>query len=266
MKPSTGTHAIANADCQRDVSRSHHKRIAALVLKNNTIMNRHPTAHKPIPPATPQTHPKGVGRPKPSTSMFAAMTSQITAISVAERAADWIRFPQLPMEGNRMRRIALMLVTMLVLGLPLAAFAQIDEEALAAAILLKEKADALDGEDADAWTEGLAEVEAALADLKAKAANLDYAELDAAIVDLQTAIDGGDVSEMETAGAAAAAAAAGVLAEAEAEAGDGTEEPTGVSTGDEVPTGPNVALLAVAGVLALLAGGALALRRTVDRR
>ncbi len=165
-----------------------------------------------------------------------------------------------------MRRIALMLVTTLVLGLPLAAFAQIDEEALAAAILLKEKADALDGEDADAWTEGLAEVEAALADLKAKAANLDYAELDAAIVDLQTAIDGGDVSEMETAGAAAAAAAAGVLAEAEAEAGDGTEEPTGVSTGDEVPTGPNVALLALAGVLALLAGGALALRRTVDRR
>ncbi len=165
-----------------------------------------------------------------------------------------------------MRRIAVMLVTTLVLGLPLAAVAQIDEEALAAAILLKEKADALDGEDADAWTEGLAEVESALADVKAKAPDLDYAELDAAIVDLLTAIDGGDVSEMEAAGAAVAAAAAGVLAEAEAEAGDGTEEPTGVSTGDEVPTGPNVALLALAGVLALLAGGALVLRRTVDRR
>lgn len=167
-----------------------------------------------------------------------------------------------------MRRIAVMLVTTLVLGLPLAAFAQIDEEALAAAILLKEKADALAGEDAEAWADGLAEVESALVDVKAKAPDLDYAELEAAIADLLTAIDGGDVSEMEAAGAAVAAAAAGVLAEAEAEAvaGDGTEEPTGVSTGDEVPIGPNVALLAVAGVLALLAGGAIVLRRTVDRR
>lgn len=169
-----------------------------------------------------------------------------------------------------MRRVMVMLIAVLVIGgLPAAAFAQeLDEEAVAAVKLLKEKADALDGEDAEAWADGLAEVESALADVKAKAPDLDYAELDAAIADLLTAIDGGDVSEMEAAGAAVAAAAAGVLAEAEAEAvaGDGTEEPTGVSTGDEVPIGPNVALLAVAGVLALLAGGAIVLRRTVDRR
>jgi hypothetical protein len=164
--------------------------------------------------------------------------------------------------------VVMLIAAMVITSLPVAALAQIDEEALAAVKLLKEKADALDGEDADAWTEGLAEVEAALADVKALAADLDYADLDAAIVDLQTAIDGGDVSEMQAAGAAVAAAAAEVLAEAEAEAaaGDGTEEPTGVSTGGPVPTGPNVALLALAGILALLAGGALALRWTVDRR
>jgi len=47
MKPRTGTQAISKADCHRAVSRSHHKRIAALVLKNNTSMKRHPTAHQP---------------------------------------------------------------------------------------------------------------------------------------------------------------------------------------------------------------------------
>ena len=169
-----------------------------------------------------------------------------------------------------MRRIAVMLIAALVLGLPVAAIAQeVDEEALAAVKLLKEKADGIPGgADAAAFTAALTEAETALVDVKAKAPDLDYGELDAAIADLLTAIDGGDVAEMEAAGAAVAAAAAGVLAEAEAAAaaGDGTEEPTGVSTGDEAPIGPNVVLLALAGVLALLAGGALALRRTVDRR
>ncbi len=159
-----------------------------------------------------------------------------------------------------MRRIAVMLIAALVIAvLPAAAVAQTDEE-VAAAKLLKEKADGLGGADAAAFTDALAEVETALADLKAIAPGLDYAELDAAIADLRTAIDGGDVSEMEAAGAAVAAAAAGV----EAEAGAG--EPAGVGTGDAVPNSPNTALLAIAGILALLAGGAMALRWSTARR
>ena len=170
-----------------------------------------------------------------------------------------------------MRRIIVMLVAaVMIASLPMAAFAQIDEEALAAAVLLKEKADAIPGgADAQHFTDALADLVTTLAVVKAKAPDLDYAALDAAIADLHTAITGGDVAEMEVAAAAVAAAAAAVEAEAQAEAAadDGTEAPTAVSTGGPLPTGPNVALLGLAGILALLAGGALALRsRTVDRR
>ena len=165
-----------------------------------------------------------------------------------------------------MRRIVLMLIAAMVIALlPAVAIAQTDE-AVAAAALLKEKADAVGGADADEFTGGLAEVETALADLKTKAPGLDYAELDAALVDLHTAIDGGDVAEMEAAAAAVAAAAAGVEAEAEAEAAAGADDPAGVGTGSEVPNSPNAALLAIAGILALLAGGAMALRWSAARR
>ena len=165
---------------------------------------------------------------------------------------------------DRMKRIAVMLIAALVIvGLPAAAVAQVDEEAVAAAKLLKEKADGVGGADAAAFEGGIAEVEAALADVKAKAPGLDYAELDAAIVDLQTAIDGGDVAEIEAAAAAVAAAAAGVVAEAEAEAGGGA---AGVDSGGAVTSSPNVALLGVAAILLLLAGGALAVRWSIARR
>jgi hypothetical protein len=39
-----------------------------------------------------------------------------------------------------------------------------------------------------------------------------------------------------------------------------------VDTGSPVDSGPNVALMGVAALLVLLAGGALALRLTADRR
>jgi hypothetical protein len=144
-----------------------------------------------------------------------------------------------------------------------AANAQTDEEIAVASGLLKEKADGLSGADAAEWTEGLGEVETALEDVKAKAPDLDYLELDAAIVDLRTAIDGGDVAEMEAAGVTVSAAVEAVVAAAGADAGDGTPAPSSVATGDAVPTtGPNVALLTLAGALVLMAGGALALRRS----
>jgi hypothetical protein len=124
--------------------------------------------------------------------------------------------------------------------------------------LLDETVGGLAGADAAEWTTGLAGVETALADARSVAPDLDYSELDAAIVGLKTAIDGGDVAEMEAAGVLVADAVAGVVAQA----GDGTEAPTGVATGSAVPTsGPSVGLLAVAGGLVLLAGGALTLRR-----
>ena len=61
------------------------------------------------------------------------------------------------------------------------------------------------------------------------------------------------------------AADALVAEAAAAEGGDGTEEPTGVATGGPVNEGPNAALLVVAALLALLAGGALVLRGFYDR-
>jgi hypothetical protein len=170
-----------------------------------------------------------------------------------------------------MRRIAVMLLAALMIAaLPAAAFAQANDEEIAAAVaLLKEKVDALDGADAAAWADALDEVETALAALKAIAPDLDYAELDAAIAALGTAIDGGDLDAMTAAGEAVAAAFAGVEAEAEAGAGDGgdgTAEPGAVDTGDAVNYSPNAALLGVAIILALLASGALALRWSVNRR
>ncbi len=167
-----------------------------------------------------------------------------------------------------MRRIALMLIAAMVIAvLPAVALAQVnEEEAAAAALLLRDEADALEGADAAAWADALAALEVTLADLKALAPGLDYTALDAAIADLHTAIEGGDISEIETAGAAVGAEAAEVEAAAEAAAAAAGEDPAGVGTGSEVPNSPNAALLAIAGILALLAGGAMALRWSAVRR
>jgi hypothetical protein len=72
------------------------------------------------------------------------------------------------------------------------------------------------------------------------------------------------VDDIQVAGAA-------LVADAEAAAAGGTTTtiaaaPTAVDTGSPVDTGPNMALLGVAALLALLAGGALALRMNADRR
>ena len=166
-----------------------------------------------------------------------------------------------------MRRITVMLIAALVLAVPATAFAQVDEEAVAAAKALREKADAVGGADAAAFQGGLDEIATELEGLKAAAPDLDYSELDAAIAELQAAIDGGDVAVMEAAAVTVAAAAAGVEAEAEAaaeaEAGAGA---AGVDSGGAVTSSPNVALLGVAAILLLLAVGALAVRRSIAQR
>jgi hypothetical protein len=160
-----------------------------------------------------------------------------------------------------MRRIApMLLVAFLVVLLPAAALAQPQEELDA----LEGTIGNLEGETVDEWTEGSAAVADELEALRAAAADLDYAELDQAVADLDAAIEGGDLEEI-----AAAAAVLGPAFDAlaaQAAAGDGTAEPTAVDTGDAVDGGPNLALLVVSGVLALLAVGAFGLRRAVDRR
>jgi hypothetical protein len=118
--------------------------------------------------------------------------------------------------------------------------------------------------------------------LKVLFPDLDYGALDAAIADLEAAIEGGDLDAIEAAADAGSAAGAAVVAAAVAAAGeddttttttgeDDTTEttvaaPTAVDTGGPVDSGPNVALLGVAALLVLLAGGALVLRLTADRR
>ena len=162
-----------------------------------------------------------------------------------------------------MKRVVVVLIAALMAIVPAtAASAQSEREVEPEVELLDDEAASLGGEvfiaTAAEWQSGLDNVEFFLGDAKAAAPDLDYSELDAAIVGLQAAIDGGDVAEMEAAGVVVADAAAGV----KAQAGDGTEAPTGVATGSAVPkSGPSVGLLALAGVLALLAAGAFTLKR-----
>lgn len=167
------------------------------------------------------------------------------------------------------RTLSLLIAGSLVALMPVSALAQEVEfeaefEALGAAI------EGLEGEDAEAWAESAAAVDAALEALKGVAADLDYAELDAAIADLDAAIEGGDVEEIAAAAEALAPAFAALEAQAaEGDAGegdDGTEEPTAVDTGSGVDQGPNLGLLGIAGLLALLAAGAWALRPASARR
>jgi hypothetical protein len=178
-----------------------------------------------------------------------------------------------------MKRTVLFLVALLVFALmPAVASAQTDEEAAAIAALTE----ALDGVECvtvEGCVEDLAAVNAAVAALKALFPDLDYAALDAAIADLDAAITGGDLDEISAAADAVGAAGAAAVADATAAAGEGdtttttaagatttVAAPAAVTTGSPVDSGPNMALLGVAGLLVLLLGGALVLNRTADRR
>jgi hypothetical protein len=174
-----------------------------------------------------------------------------------------------------MRRIpVLLLAAMLMIGLvPIAAGAQTTEEAAAIAAF----EEALDGFECltfEGCVEDIAELKAALAGLKTVFPDLDYAALDAAIADLDAAIVDGDLDDVKAAFDAVDAAGAAVLADAVAAAGGTTTTTAGATTTiaevvTDIPdggSGPNVALLGMAALLVLLAGGALALRASVDRR
>jgi hypothetical protein len=160
------------------------------------------------------------------------------------------------------RTLSLLIAALLVALMPVSVLAQ-EVEFEAELGDLGTAIDGVAGESAEEWGASLAEATAALEVLKGVAADLDYAELDAAIADLEAAIEGGDLAEI--AAAAEALAPAFVALEAQA-ADDGTEEPTAVDTGSGVDQGPNLGLLGVAGLLALLAAGAWALRPAASRR
>ena len=170
-----------------------------------------------------------------------------------------------------MRRIpVLLLVALMMIGLvPIAASAATPEEEAAIAAL----EDALGGVECitvEGCIEEIAEVKAALAALKAIfPANRVWTCIPA-IADLEAAIEGGDLDAIKVAADAVAAEGAAVAAAAAAAA---DEDDTTTTTIGEVVTdipdggsGPNVALLGAAALLVLLAGGALALRASVDRR
>ncbi len=173
-----------------------------------------------------------------------------------------------------MKRTVLFLVALMVFALmPAVAGAQTDEEAAAIAALTE----ALDGVNCvtvEGCIEELAEVNAAVAALKALFPDLDYAALDGAIADLDAAITGGDLDEIEAAAAAVGAAGADAAAAAAAAAGGGDTTTTiagATTTIAEVVTdipdggsGANVALLGMAALLVLLSGAAL--RASVHRR
>ncbi len=170
-----------------------------------------------------------------------------------------------------MKRTVLFLVALMVFALmPAVASAQTDEEAAAIAALTE----ALDGVNCvtvEGCIEELAEVNVAVAALKALFPDVDYAALDGAIAD---PITGGDLDEIEAAAAAVGAAGADAAAAAAAAAGGGDTTTTiagATTTIAEVVTdipdggsGANVALLGMAALLVLLSGAAL--RASVHRR
>jgi hypothetical protein len=151
--------------------------------------------------------------------------------------------------------------------MPVAAGAQTDEE-LAAIATLQEALDDLNCITVEGCIEELAELKVALEVLRELFADLDYGALDGAIADLEAAITGGDLDAIKVAADALKAAGAAVIAAAEAAAGGGTTT-TIAAVETDLPdggSGSNVALLGMAALLVLLAGGALALRVTADRR
>ena len=150
-----------------------------------------------------------------------------------------------------MRRIVLLLIAVLIIGLvPAVAGAQ--EIEVEPEIEIGDDATI---EDAEAAVE---EFLADVAAFKEAYPDLDYTELDAAIADLEAAVESGDVEAVAAAAAAAQAAADAVVAQVPA--------PTAVDTGSEAAGGPNVALLALAAVLAIVAIGTLGARVRIDRR
>ena len=160
-----------------------------------------------------------------------------------------------------MRRITVILGAFLLVFSGGAAFAQTLGD-------LGDAIDVLDGETVEEWGEAATGVRDALGGFVEAEPELE-AELEAEIeafegdLDaLDAAIEGGDLDEI--AAAAEAAKVSGAALVAAADAAD-VEEPTAVDTGSAVNSGPSIALLAVATVLAMLAGGALALRETADR-
>jgi hypothetical protein len=174
-----------------------------------------------------------------------------------------------------MRRFPVLLLSaLLILGLvPIAASAQTTEEAAAIAAL-EEALDGLECVTFDGCVEEIAELKAALAALKTVFPDLDYGALDAAIAELENVIVDGDLDDVKEAFDAVQAAGAAVLADAVAAAGGTTTTTAGATTTiaevvTDIPdggSGPNVALLGMAALLVLLAGGALAFRASVDRR
>jgi hypothetical protein len=156
---------------------------------------------------------------------------------------------------------------------PIAASAQTTEEAAAIAAL-EEALDGLECVTFEGCVEEIAELKAALAALKTLFPDLDYAALDAAIAELENVIVDGDLDDVKAAFDAVHAAGAAVAAAALAAAGGTTTTTAGTTTTiaevvTDIPdggSGPNVALLGMAALLVLLAGGALALRVTADRR
>jgi hypothetical protein len=151
---------------------------------------------------------------------------------------------------------------------PFAASAQTDEQ-IAAIAALEEALDGIECITVEGCIEEIAEVKAALAALRAIFPDLDYAALDAAIADLEAAIEGGDLDAIKAAADAVGVAGAAVAAAAAAAAEEGETTTTIAEVVTDIPdggSGPNVALLGMAALLVLLAGGALAYRVTVDRR
>jgi hypothetical protein len=207
-------------------------------------------------------HIAGYGRP---------WSTVVAVMPIDEVGARRLRSPNY-VKGVTMRRIpVLLLVALLAIGLvPIAANAATAEETAAIAAF-QEALDGLDCVTESGCIEDLAEVKAALEVLKALFPDLDYGALDDAIVDLETALAGGGAEPSKAAADAVSAAGAAVAADAAAAADEEdtttttVAAPTAVDTGSPVDSGPNVALLGVAALLVLLAGGALALRLTGDR-
>lgn len=163
-----------------------------------------------------------------------------------------------------MRRVmtALIAVAMVVLS-SAAAFAQ-------AAPLqdLGDRIDGLAGESVEEWTEAATGVRESLDAWREAEPELEAeleVEVEAFVSDLDAldaAIEGGDLDAIAAAADEAKVSGAALVAAAEAA---GVEQPAVVDTGSAVDAGPSAALIGVATLLALLAGAALALRRTVAR-
>jgi hypothetical protein len=166
------------------------------------------------------------------------------------------------------RPMVLLIAVFMIAIVPATAMAQGEIEFEAELGDLSDAVAGLDFETVEEWEEGLGAVTDAADALKAAAGDsLDFAEFDAAVVALEGAIEGGDVAEIEAAAAEVVAAADALAAQAAegAEDGDDTPAPTQVATGGAVDDSPSSVLLAVAAVLAMVSGGAFALRRVADR-